>query len=165
MMLQLSSSGALQYADANPVEEARLAWVLAGNLMARRCGQWEDNLVISNERPSLATGEGPPEVERERQRQELERYLQRMHPSDGNDALGQYQPSVGPLTIRFRLGARSTDQGNPDTKSDSVGIQQDIDVGAEEEPAQEQEEEQDFHWTPSWKQRVRRWETRAATLH
>ena len=86
-------------------------------------------------------------MERARQRQELQRYLHRMDPTDVNDVLGQDQPSGGPLTIHFRRGARSTDQANPDTTRHSGDIQQDFDVGAEAEPAQEQEQEQDVQWT------------------
>ena len=66
MLLQLRSSGALQYAHANPVEEARLAWDLAGNIMAsREVGQREDhpNPDVPEERPSLSAREGPLEVE------------------------------------------------------------------------------------------------------
>ena len=88
-MVELIRSGALQYANANPVEEARLAWELARDLMARReGGQREEQSAIPEERPSLAAEEGPPEVERARQRQELQRYLQRMDPTDVNDVLG-----------------------------------------------------------------------------
>ena len=70
-MLELITSGALQYAHANPVEEARLPWDLAGNIMAsREGGQLEDhpNPAVPEERPSLSAREGPPEVERSRQR-------------------------------------------------------------------------------------------------
>ena len=62
-------------------------------------------------------------MKRARQRQELQRYLQRMNPTDVNDVLGQDQPSSGPLMVRFRGGARSTDQANPDTTRDSVDLQ------------------------------------------
>ena len=70
-----------------------------------------------------------------------------MHPANGNDVLGQYQPSGGPMTIHFRSSARSIEQANPDTRRDSVDLQQDFDVGAEAGPAQEQEQEQDLQWT------------------
>ena len=78
-------------------------------------------------------------MERERQRKELQGYLQRMEPADLNDVMGQYQPSDDPLKIHFRRDAPSPDQANPDTTRDSIDLQQDFDVGAEAEPAQEQE--------------------------
>ena len=79
-----------------------------------------------------------------RERQELQRYLQRMDHTDMKDVMGQDQPSGGPLTLHFRRSARSTDQANPDTMGDSVDLQRDFDVAAEAEPAQEQEQEQEF---------------------
>ena len=85
-----------------------------------------------------------------------------MDPSDINDVIGQYQPSGGPLKFRFRRDARSTDQANPDTTRDSAELQQDNDVGAEAEPAQEQNKM--FIGRPSSKQRARRREKLLATL-
>ena len=123
-MVHLIRSGALQYANANPVEEARLAWELAGDLMARReGGQPEEQPALAEERPSLAAREGPAELERAPQRHVLQRYLQRMNRTDVTDVLEQDQPSWGPLTIHFRRSARSTDQENPDTTPDRVDLQ------------------------------------------
>ena len=63
LMVHLVRIGALQYANANPVEEARLAWELAGDLIARReVGQREEHPALPEERPSVAPGEGPPEM-------------------------------------------------------------------------------------------------------
>ena len=62
-MVQLIRSGALQYANANPVEEARLAWELAGDLMARReGGQPEEQPGVQEERTSLAVENDPQKV-------------------------------------------------------------------------------------------------------
>ena len=84
LMVNLIRSGGLQYANANPVEEARLAWELAGDLMARREGwQREEQPLVPEERASLAARE----VERARQRQELQGYLERMEQTDVNDVL------------------------------------------------------------------------------
>ena len=100
LKVQLINGGALQYARASPLEEPKLAWELAGNLMAsREIGQ-------RDEPPSLAAREGPPEVERARQRRELQLYLERPDPTVLNDVLGQFQPPGGPLTMRFRRSAR-----------------------------------------------------------
>ena len=147
MMLQLISSGALQDAHANPVQEVRLAWELAGNMLAsQEVGQREDHPdpLVPEERPSLEARVGPPELERARQRQELQNYLQLMDPTDVKDMLGQDQHSTGPLMFHFVPSARSTDRPNPDKARD---LQQNIDLGADAEPAQDQQHEQDFHWT------------------
>ena len=50
-----------------------------------------------------------------------------------------------PLKMPFRPSARSTDQANPDTRGDSVDLQDVFDVGAESEQAQMQE--QDVEWS------------------
>ena len=49
--------------------------------------------------------------------------------------------------MRFHRDARSTDQANPDTTRDSADLQQDFDVGAEAEPVQEHEQDQEVQWT------------------
>ena len=90
LMARLIRGGVLRYANADTVEEARLAWELAGDLIAGRAGeQREEQPLVPEERPSLAAREGPPEVERERQRQELQRYLQRMDTTEVYDGMGQ----------------------------------------------------------------------------
>ena len=150
MMLQLIRSGALQYAHANPVEDASLPWDLAGNIMANReVGHWEEhpNPGVRGKRPSRAAREGHPEVERARQPLELQRYLQRRDPTDVNNVVMQDQAESGPFLIRFLRGARSTDRANPDTMGDSLDLQQDFDMDADPEPAQEQEQEQELQWT------------------
>ena len=122
-MVQLIRSGALRYANPDLVEEARLAGELAGDLIVgREGGQPEQQPVGSEERPSVAARQGPPQVELAPQRQEMQRYLQRMDPTDGNHVMGQNQPSGGPLTMHFRRNARSTDQANPDTTRDSADL-------------------------------------------
>ena len=114
-----------------------MACELAGDLIAgREGGQREEQPLIPEERPSLAAREGHIEMERARQRKELQRYLQRMDATDINDVMGQYQPSGGPLPMRFLRNARSTDQANRDTTRDSIDLQHDCDVGVEAERAQ-----------------------------
>ena len=74
MMLHLRSSGALQDAHANPLEEAMLPRDLPGNIMAcREVGLPEEhsNPVVPEERPCLAARERPSDVERGRQLKEL----------------------------------------------------------------------------------------------
>ena len=90
LMDQQKRSGTLQYPNAKPVDEPCLAWELAGDLMAgREGGQLEEQPVLREERPSLAAREGPPEVERARQHHELQRYFQRIDPTDVNDVMEQ----------------------------------------------------------------------------
>ena len=56
------------------MEEARLAWELAGNIItSREAGQLQERPRAREERPSVAAREGPPAVERGRQSQELQR--------------------------------------------------------------------------------------------
>ena len=78
LVRQLISSGALQYSHADHGEEGRLAWDLAGNIMASREVRHREehpNPVVSEERASIPAREGPPEVEGARKRQELQSYL------------------------------------------------------------------------------------------
>ena len=82
-MIQLMSGEVLQYARANPVEEAKLGLELPGNIMASR------EIGDREERPSLAPREGPSQVERARQRRDLQSFRQRTCPTARNDMLGQ----------------------------------------------------------------------------
>ena len=65
-MVQLINRGVVRQTGANHVEESKLAWKLGGNIMqSREVGQ-------RVEAPSLAACEEPADVERARQRRELE---------------------------------------------------------------------------------------------
>ena len=116
-------------------------------MASREVGQEEErtNLAVQEERPSLAARNGPPQVVRARQRQELQGYLQSMDPTNVSDVIGQYEPSSGRLFVRYRRRARSSEHANQYTTRDSVGLKEDFSVDAEREQAQEHE--QDFQWS------------------
>ena len=137
--LQLMIGGVLQYACGNPGEQAKLAWELAANIVATR------ELVHRDEPPSLSSAELPAEVERGRQRSELQSYLQLTDPTVLNEELGQYQPPAGPLTVSFRQTARSPKQANSDTTRDSIESQADFEIDDDSKQAQAQE--QVVQWT------------------
>ena len=85
-MAKLKRSAVLRYANADLVEEARMALELAGDFIAGREGmQPEQQPVVREDRHSLAARERGPEGERQRQRLQrylqLKRYLQRMDPT------------------------------------------------------------------------------------
>ena len=62
-----------------------MAWQIAGNLIER------EDLGDQPDRDYLGPRTGPPEMERERQRRELEAYLQRADTRIVQDAMEQYQ--------------------------------------------------------------------------
>ena len=133
-MAQLIAGGVLRGVKTDVTSEEALAWEFAVNIMASR------EVVERVEPPSLAARKEPPDVERVRQLRELESYLQRMDPTVVSDLMGHNQPSGGPLLVHFRRSCRSNEQPNPETKRDSIDLQEDSDVGNESEQAQ------DFRW-------------------
>ena len=64
MVTQLSTGGTLNYTHVNPFSEAKLAWNLAGNLMAIRAarqGKDTHSIATREEDPRLASTDVPRE--------------------------------------------------------------------------------------------------------
>ena len=90
-MLQLIDAGAVDYARSDPVDQANLACALAAQIMAcRTVGHREETpeTPACVDPSSFAAREGPPELERARQREDLPQYLLSRDPALIEDVMG-----------------------------------------------------------------------------
>ena len=99
-------------AGRNGPSESDLAWHLSGNLVEiSESGNRVD-------RPSLASHEENPGVESDRQRRELEAYVQSADPLLVQDVMGQYHTTTT-TQAPYRRSAPSNDIPNADMTADS----------------------------------------------